>query len=212
MNGICQEKPRVGHWLHRYRFTAIAAVAALVVLVGARVTWNTPSGKSGAAADHMENAAAAEMEVAEDALEPQEAPQMAAFQEAPAEPAAEVAAEEPALQPAENPDGGQNFGADASLKEETVYSSEENAPSFPECIKALQEAGYSGHVMYLTDVSREKLEQVVPDMREIALEDGLVAYEIGESDAAVVQTRFPVSEDRVSGTDSEEHYFIFLVS
>ena len=210
MNSIRREKPQPGHWLRRYRFTAIAAVLALVVLVGAKVTRSVPSDASGAAADHMENAVTEDMVAAEEELEPQEAPMMAALQEAPAEAAPETAAEAPVPELAEKLEDGQNFGAAGSLEEKAAYGSEEGDASFWACTEAVRKAGYSGRVLYVKDASREDLERLFPDMTEIVLEGGFVVYEIQESDVETVQAQFSVPADYVSESDSEEHFFIYL--
>lgn len=176
MNHIQREKTQNQplRWLKRYRFTAVAAVLALVVLVGAKVTTNVPKGESGAA-----EAVAEDMAAAEEALEPQEAPMMAALQEAPAAPAKEgqadaaAAAEEPAAAPeaaesletqtTEQAEAAQVAGAAAgNAAGETDFGNSEDGASFLECTDAMQRAGYSGRIMCIRDASREKLEQMFP--------------------------------------------------
>ena len=224
MNSIRREQARnqPGQWLKRYRFTAVAAVLALVVLVGAKVTMNAPKGDSGAAA-------AEDMAAAEEALEPQEAPMMAALQEAPAAPAeggeAEAAAAEPIEETAAAPEAEEPIGVQSTAREDTAqvadtvagkaaretdFGSGEDDTSFLACTEAVRRAGYSGRVLYIKNASREELERAFPDMTEIDLEDGIVIFEIKESELETAETQFDVASDYSSESDEYGRYFIYL--
>ena len=223
MNSIHRERARnqSAQWLKRYRFTAVAAVLALVVLVGAKVTMNVSQEDSGAAV-------AEDMIAAEEELEPQEAPMMAALQEAPAAPAedgvAEAAAEAveaPAQTPGpvESPETQTTAKASAEQMAdaasgitagETELGSGGDGTSFLTCTEAVRKAGYSGRVLYIKNASREDLERAFPDMTEIVLEDGIVIYEIKESELETAETQFDVASDYSSESDADGRYFIYL--
>ena len=220
MNSIHRERARnqPAQWLKRYRFTAVAAVLALVVLVGAKVTMNVSQGDSGAAV-------AEDMIAAEEKLEPQEAPMMAALQEAPAAPAeggeAEATAAETIEETAEAPEAEEPIGVQSNAKAEaaqvagktvgeTDSGGSEDGASFLTCTEAVRKAGYSGRVLYIKNASREDLERAFPDMTEIVLEDGIVIYEIKESELETAETQFDVASDYSSESDADGRYFIYL--
>lgn len=211
MNSIHREKPQPKQWFRRYRFTAIAAAAAVVVLISAKIGGNYASRSDDITRNSDVVAGAAVM------------PEVAAeFHEGAGETAysaAVKAAAEEAEGAVEDPAGQEETGADDAMEKsepqivaeaEEVEEPEEDR-SFLACVEALRNAGYAGaSVLCVTDASREELEQAIPDMTELTLEDGFVLYEIKESDVETVLTQFRVPSDYTSDSDGQGRYFIYL--
>lgn len=204
--------------LKRFRFTAIAAAAAVIVLVAAKIGDRNSMKFSGI----QSFGTTAGTEAADAAAAPAEAPEMAAEfheggglydesfekietdtaapQKAAPVPAPAAEAEPAIMAEVEEPEAA----------EENAMPTDDGDTEFSECIEQLQNTGYSGTVLYMKDVSSEELAQTFPNMTTLTLDGGFVLYEIQETDLETALTQFSVVDDYSLGTDVPLRYFIYL--
>lgn len=221
MNSIQEEKtqnqPR--GWLKRYRFTALAAVAALVILAAAKFGGVSlfRDGASGAVKNQtMMDTGAALTEAA---------PEMAAEFHADGEFTGEAventeaaATAEQKTAPVPEPAPAAAVPEEACEAPEEIVSAEGkvNAESgagvgFAECTEAIRNAGYSGTVLGVQNAGPDELKQAFPDMKELTLENGLIIYEIQQEDLQTVLIQFQVPVEYALESDAESRYFIYLL-
>lgn len=221
MNSIRREKTenKPKALLKRFRFTAIAAVAAVIILVATKIggensfksstiqslgtTADTAAAEAAApaaapeiAAEFQENGAAAEQ-----FSEKMEA-EMAAPQKETPSPVPEAAAEEEA--PAEEPiEAPEDAGEGADVPDEALSA----------CVDAMQNAGYFGTVFYVGGTVPDAVKEAFPTASEINLGGGMTVYEIQGADTGAVWEQFQViSTDTTDGDNQELRYFIYLQS
>ena len=204
MNSIRREQAqnRPKAWLRRYRFTAIAAVAAVVILAAAKLGENV-SVKSDLTDTGADMVAAAQAEtVAEEAAE------FRSGDAAPAE-AMEEAIEMPA--DAEGIAAEKAMPSKAQAEDQYTQSGSE---FFSEArIEAMEEAGFYGAAIRISNMSSWQLKELMPDILEIELSTGDTAYQ-AESDAvdAAVEAGELEIVDRYQPDSVEQPdiYWIFL--
>lgn len=219
-----QNKPKA--LLKRFRFTAIAAAAAVIVLVAAKMG----SGNSFKSSTIQSFGTAADTEAA-DMAAPAAAPEVAAeFQEngVAAEEfsekieAAVVAPQKETPGPVPNPAAETEEAPAAAAEEDAPMDESEEAAEVPEtdyvqdealkeCMNALREAGYSGTVFYVGGAVPDAVKQAFPDALEICLPNSMIVYEIQEADTETVWEQFRViSSDTLNAENQELRYFIYL--
>ena len=201
-----KKQPR--QWLRRYRFTALAAVAAVIVLVSAKIG----EGISFRADTTMASAAA------EAAAEPAEAPQarfgaVAAQAETVEAAIPDAAAEAPMS--AELKESGETAGGAVDTPEaKAELPAEASSAIFTDAqILAMEEAGFHGIAARTSDIDEAGLWSLFPDARSISLSTGETVYQVAADavDAAVEagSLQFFATYEPVE-TTPDPIYWIFL--
>lgn len=207
MNSIRAEKqhrsPR--HWLKQFRFTAVAAVAAVLVLVFARIHPDVASVTGrGAAMSNDTTAAQAAVEFrAGDiapAAEAAEAAEMPELEDASKETAKEEAVAEDTEAAAEEMEAP--VAADESLQTSVELS---------EQAEALHAMGLSGDILRVTGITEEAVLELFQKVTTINLETGIVAYEVSVADADAAAAAGEIAIAQIYSDESgNDHCFIIL--
>lgn len=213
MNSIRREKTQ-SHpksWLHRYRFTAIAAAAAIVILAAARIGENLSiqSNMTEATAD-MAAAEAAPAEIpaefrsgdygrtgegGTESMEAEEAPAAEVEEEAPA-----LAV--PFLKEIEREYEGSIQDAKGDKVEDGAYW---------EAVEALESAGYSGTVILVSGMGPETLAEQFSHAEELNVTPEITVYEIFEDEAEKLWNQGNAVMGCNIGSDQQtQQYFVFL--
>lgn len=201
------------HLLKRFRFTAIAAAAAVIVLVFARFQPSVTSVTSDSANTAISTAETvpqveAELWAAEDVSEGQAAAVARSgelLEEAVEEPAAEEECmPEEAEMPMEMPMAA--AGAD------TVTAAEDGFEeiSLPQVAETLQAMGLYGDVLLVRTDGGQALTDLLPEAKAIVLETGALVYEVPADavELAVTAGELTVSDCAESDTASGVDYLI----
>lgn len=191
-----QKSPK--HLLRRFRFTAIAAVAAVLVLVFARFHPDAASvtGNTASMARSADTTVLPEYQTEEDAAWIPALDDGAAMEETVEEESVEECAPETFEMP---------MTAAEDTADTVTAKNEEGVFNLSEQADALHALGLSGDVMLVSGSSAETLLSLFPDAVPVSLETGRVAYEAVKDavDAAVTAGELTVSEimEDVSGSD-----------
>jgi hypothetical protein len=157
MEGIRREQhPRL---FRRFRFSALAAVIALVVLLGAKYL----------APDHMVGADT-------DAVETAEAVGAAQAADVPVVAAEFRSANQETAETAEEAPEEENTLADEGAVESSVSLSGAMEDLDPDLEDALANADCQGSAYVLSDITAAQLQALFPELTATALENGMVAY------------------------------------
>lgn len=211
-NEKAQAQPK--HWIQRYRFTMIAAVAAIVILVSATVGGKHMKLSEGIVADNTEAEAAVAVpetaaefrcgDVAQGDDGVEEAVTEGALPEAPA--LAEEVPENGTLQSAGGTQSAEQVDASVNETEETGESA-----FFPiEYLEMMEQAGYYGDALLIADVDVSALQNMFPEANEVLLENGESAFEVSKEDVRILieEKAFTVVAEYQSDTENEVYWII----
>lgn len=196
MRSIQSEKRQHGPaaWLHRFRFTAVAAVAAVLVLIFARfVPADTTVVQSAAST-------ARSADVAVPSVEAELRPAAAEGETLDTAAVAEETAEEPVEAEELSPEYD---GAVAATVREGGLDAELNR-----LVSALHDAGLQGDVCIISGITTEDLEQILSAFAVKKLDSGEIVY---EADQAEVRSAVESGVLNVDAMNQEEGQFSYLV-
>lgn len=180
MNSIRAEKRQRSpkHLLGRFRFTAVAAVAAVLILVFSRTGVNIASNNSRASQTAMDTAAApqaaAEFRAGDTTMQTETAKAAADVPEA----AYEIAEEVESLEITADADG--DLPPEAAQDNSVASSDAVEAPLSPlaEQAEALHAMGLYGDILQVSGLTEEALFALFPEITATALESGDVVYQV----------------------------------
>jgi anti-sigma factor RsiW len=194
MGSVRREREK-GQLLKRYRFTLIAAAAAVVILVAGK-HFPSYSAKSSASSAAEAAAAYAEDAASEAAGAMAIQPQFEAQNET-AE-TTEAEAEEAVVTESEPVE-------EAAAEDQAASGS--TAPTLSEVLDALHQDGYSGD-LYGLDMTEEELLKVLPDCKQLTLSSGTVVYQTDQDTFYGVQDQLVYSSSIVSDGDSTDVFLL----
>lgn len=212
MNSIRAEKRQKNskQWFKRFRFTAIAAVAAVLVLVFGRFSASEPSVRSSTSSAARDSTAAqAEFRAGDTSLAagPElQKPEAAGIEmeDAAEEVAAETVEEPAAAEPAEVEQDDTLL--EAQCENGTVYGTE-----LSEMSEALHAMGCQGDILQVSELSEERLLELFPETVTMILDSGVVLYQVPASDAATAATDGTITVNQIYSDESDsDHCFILL--
>jgi anti-sigma factor RsiW len=193
--GSVRREHEKGQLLKRYRFTLIAAAAAVVVLIAGKYfpSYSAQSAASAdTAAEEVATEAAASAAAGEMAFQAQFEAQDETAEITEAEPEEAVVTES---EPVE----------EAAAEDQTASGS--TAPTISEVFDALHQDGYSGD-LYGLDMTEKELLEVLPDCDKLTLSSGTVVYQTDQDTFYGVQEQLVYSSSIVLDGDSTDVFLL----
>jgi hypothetical protein len=196
--GSVNREHEKGQLLKRYRFTLVAAAAAVAVLIAGKY-FPSYSAQSATSADIATEEVATEAAASEAAGAMAFQPQFEAQDEtAETTEATEAEAEEAIVTESEPVE-------EAAAEDQAASGS--TAPTISEVLDALHQDGYSGD-LYGLDMTEEELLKVLPDCKQLTLSSGTVVYQTDQDTFYGVQEQLVYSSSITSDGDSTDVFLL----
>jgi hypothetical protein len=198
--GSVRREHEKGQLLKRYRFTLIAAAAAVAILVAGKYFPNY-SAQSAASADTTAE------EVATEAAASEAAGAMAFQAQFEAQDETAETTEATEAEPEEAVVTESETAEEAAVEDQAA--SDSSAPTITEVFDALHQDGYSGD-LYGLDMTEEELLEVIPDCKQLTLSSGTVVYQTDQDTFYGVKDQLVYSSSIVSDGDSTDVFLLLL--